>query len=300
MIQRMNINRIIGPIFLACLTLICLYFSKVSLIFMGIIPMAIAISYFDEGFISLIISLGLVFFLGTSFIDLKALKESFLPLLIVGLGLIGIISLVGPSKRQIFLVFALVTLVFSFAFKYQMVENGLSIEVLATRLKEMTEERFAYSYPVEIYKLLAASYPSIIGALGLIYGILSVKLIRNYLSFKDSPIEDTGSLNRIRISIKDLFVLAVIYVLIYFVLDFLGVDRDYILINLIFLALILFIANGLSLFDYTLAKSKLPLSRAFQWFFMLILFQVLVIPILLFGILDVFVDFRLRRINAKQ
>lgn len=60
-----------------------------------------------------------------------------------------------------------------------------------------------------------------------------------------------------------------------------------------------FAINGASLFDYILKNSKLPLSRGFQWFFMLILIQVFIIPLLIIGIADIFIDFRARRKNEE-
>ena len=110
---------------------------------------------------------------------------------------------------------------------------------------------------------------------------------------------DITNLDDLRMNFKGLALIFLIEAVIYFLASEWGVDKIYILINLIFINFAFFAINGASLFDYILRNSKLPLSRAFQWFFILILLQVLVLPLALFGFLDVFIDFRRRRKNEK-
>ena len=78
-----------------------------------------------------------------------------------------------------------------------------------------------------------------------------------------------------------------------------GIKDIYLLGNLVLLTMMFFVVNGVSLFDYILKNSTIPLTRGFQWFFIVILIQIFLIPLIILGILDVFIDFRARRKNEK-
>ena len=180
-----------------------------------------------------------------------------------------------------------------------MLEKGLSIDKLAINLKENFEELYAYRLDFDIYRLTTSLYPAILAWISMFYAILSVKIIRNYLSIKDEGFTDVKNLDELRMNPKDLVILFIIEVAIYFLGKFFAIKDLYLLGNLILLALMFFAINGASLFDYMLKNSRLPLSRAFQWFFMLILIQVLIIPLVIIGIADIFIDFRARRKNEE-
>lgn len=294
-----SVNKITGAIFIACLSLISLYLSRYSLIFMALIPVVLALTSFREGFLSALVKVGFTYISALVFLNIEQINTSYIPLVLVGLIFVILISLKIPDKYQIFLAFVLISLVFIFLFKIEMIENKLTIDKMALDFKQMVESSYSYRFDLDIYKKACALYPSLISMIVMVYSVLSIKLIRNYLSFMDKGIEDIKELDQIRVEFKDLLGLTLIFVIIYFLASFMNIERTYILSNLIFISMIILVANGLSLFDYMLKKSSLPLTRAFQWFFMIILFQVIFIPLLFFGFADIFIDFRSRRKNAK-
>lgn len=299
MIKKESTRRIIGPVFVACLAMFCILLRERSLIFLGILPVALGLTFFNEGFILTSLSLGLSYAMSFLFFDTETIALSLSPLLIIGIIFAGLIYLKLSAKSQIFISFILVVLIFSIIFRYQMLTKDLTITKLASDLKSMVSSSLNDRFDLEVYKTAIALYPSMIGVLALPYSIIAIKLMRNYLGFSNKGYEDIGSLSNIRIEKKDLLLALLTMIVAYFLARFFSIKEDYILANIIVLGLLLVVANGLSLFDYYLKKSNLPLSRAFQWFFMIILFQILVIPIIFFGIIDIFIDFRSRRKNAK-
>ncbi|WP_308748878.1 hypothetical protein [uncultured Anaerococcus sp.] len=294
-----NTNRIMEPIFVIALTLLCLFFSEKSLVFIGMVPILFTIFYFNEGILSFLLGAFGTYLLGLIFVDKDALSMSLIALLLISLSLIVLIGLKFTARVQIIGTFVITSLIFIFLYKYQMLEKGLSIDKLAINLKENFEDLYAYRLDFDIYRLTTSLYPAILAWVSMFYAILSVKIIRNYLSIKDEGFTDVKNLDELRMNPKDLVILFIIEVAIYFLGKFFAIKDLYLLGNLILLALMFFAINGASLFDYILKNSKLPLSRGFQWFFMLILIQVFIIPLLIIGIVDIFIDFRARRKNEE-
>lgn len=294
-----NTNRIMEPIFVIVLTLLCLFFSEKSLVFIGMVPIVFAIFYFNEGILSFLLAAFGTYLLGLIFVDKDALSMSLIALLLISVSLIVLISLKFTARIQIISTFVVTSLIFILLYKYQMLEKGLSIDKLAINLKENFEELYAYRLDFDIYRLATSLYPAILAWVSMFYAILSVKIIRNYLGVKDENFTDIKNLDELRMNPKDLVILFIIEVAIYFFGKFFGIKDLYLIGNLILLSLMFFAINGASLFDYMLKNSRLPLSRAFQWFFMLILIQVLIIPLVIIGIADIFIDFRARRKNEE-
>ena len=287
------------PIFVIALTLLCLFFSEKSLVFIGMVPILFTIFYFNEGILSFLIGAFGTYLLGLIFVDKDALSMSLIALLLISASLIVLVGLKFSARVQIIGTFVITSMIFIFLYKYQMLEKGLSIDKLAINLKENFEELYAYRLDFDIYRLTTSLYPAILAWISMFYAILSVKIIRNYLSIKDEGFTDVKNLDELRMNPKDLVILFIIEVAIYFLGKFFAIKDLYLLGNLILLALMFFAINGASLFDYMLKNSRLPLSRAFQWFFMLILIQVLIIPLVIIGIADIFIDFRARRKNEE-
>lgn len=299
MTSTKKINRIIEPIFVIALSLISLYLGKTSFIFVGLVPILFAIFYFNEGFLSFLLGALGTYLVGLFFLDRDGLILGILPLILISISFIIPIAIKASDKSQILTGFVVASLIFIFLYKYKMLMDKVTIEDLALNLKENFEKAYPYKLDLEIYRMTTAAYPAVISSISLVYSILAVKLIRNYLAFRTKTYTDIKNLDDLRIKPKGLIILFLIEAIICFLANMWGVDNTYILVNLVFINFAFFAINGASLFDFVLRNSKLPLSRAFQWFFLLILLQVLVLPLALFGFLDIFIDFRRRRRNEK-
>ena len=136
---------------------------------------------------------------------------------------------------------------------------------LAINLKTSFESSYPYRLDFDVYRLTTSLYPAILAWISMFYAILSVKIIRNYLSVVDETYTDITQLDELRLRPRDLLILLIIGLAFYFVGRFFSIGKIYILGNLILLSLMFFAINGLSLFDFMLKNSNLPLTRAFQW-----------------------------------
>lgn len=193
-----------------------LIFSEKSLVFIGMVPILFTIFYFNEGILSFLLGAFGTYLLGLIFVDKDALSMSLIALLLISLSLIVLIGLKFTARVQIIGTFVVTSLIFIFLYKYQMLEKGLSIDKLAINLKENFEELYAYRLDFDIYRLTTSLYPAILAWVSMFYAILSVKIIRNYLSIKDEGFTDVKNLDELRMNPKDLVILFIIEVAIYF------------------------------------------------------------------------------------
>lgn len=300
MTLKKNINRIIDPIFAISLSLICLYLMDFSIIFMAILPISFTIYAFEKGFISFAL-MGLVtYFLSSFFIDMSMVNLRLIPLLLAALIFIILISLRLSAKSQILISFFALSLIFSLLFKYRLIMNNVDIKGLAIKLKDLFESNYAYKFDIDVYESSASLYPAMFSVMAMGYSIISLKLIRNYLSFKNMNISDIDNLDDIRISKKDFLYLLIGAVISFLFFKMIGVKEIYIISNIFVILIVIFLVNGLSLVDNLMKNSKLPMNRTLQWFFIIILIQIIIIPLVIFGLADIFVDFRARRKNEKK
>lgn len=300
MTLKKYINWIIDPIFAISLSLICLYLMDFSIIFMAILPISFTIYAFDKKYVSFA-TIGLAtYFLANFFADRSIVNLRFLPLMLVATIFIILISLRLSAKSQILFSFFALSLIFSLLFKYRLIMNNVDIKELAIKLKDLFESNYAYKFDIDVYESSASLYPAMFSLMSMAYSIISIKLIRNYLSFKNMDISDIDNLDDIRISKKDFLYLLIGAVFGFLFFKMIGVKEIYIISNIFVILIVIFLANGLSLADNLMKNSKLPLNRTLQWFFIIILIQIIIIPLVIFGLADIFVDFRARRKNEKE
>ena len=134
-----------------------------------------------------------------------------------------------------------------------------------------------------------------------IYSILGIKLIRNYVNIKEGSLEDLDNINEIRIENKDILTIAAFMAIIYIVCNFLKLNMTYVRVNILAILVEILAFNGLSAYDYMISKSNIPLSRGFQCFFIIILLQFLIILFIILGFIDIILDVRKKRsFNEEQ
>ena len=126
----------------------------------------------------------------------------------------------------------------------------------------------------------------------LIYSMISLKLVRNYLNYKNENIRDLRRINTIRIDIKDLrdiFICLIISAILCKILSF---SNEFILLNSIMALKLLFCVNGVLLIDYFVSLRKSKAARIINWFLLFILFAYISEIIAIIGFIDVFLNFR--------
>lgn len=162
-------------------------------------------------------------------------------------------------------------------------------------LVDATEKIFKdqnFKIDKEIIRKSLKTIPLVFIFFSLIYSMISLKLVRNYLNYKNENIRDLRRINTIRIDIKDLrdiFICLIISVLLCKILSF---SNEFIVLNSIMALKLLFCVNGVLLIDYFVSLRKSKAARIINWFLLFILFAYISEIIAIIGFIDVFLNLR--------
>lgn len=162
-------------------------------------------------------------------------------------------------------------------------------------LVDATEKIFKdqnFKIDKEIIRKSLKTIPLVFIFFSLIYSMISLKLVRNYLNYKNENIRDLRRINTIRIDIKDLrdiFICLIISAILCKILSF---SNEFILLNSIMALKLLFCVNGVLLIDYFVSLRKSKAARIINWFLLFILFAYISEIIAIIGFIDVFLNLR--------
>ena len=162
-------------------------------------------------------------------------------------------------------------------------------------LVDATEKIFKdqnFKIDKEIIRKSLKAIPLVFVFFSLIYSMISLKLVRNYLNYKNENIRDLRRINTIRIDIKDLrgiFICLIISVILCKILSF---SNEFIVLNSIMALKLLFCVNGVLLIDYFVSLRKSKAARIINWFLLFILFAYISEIIAIIGFIDVFLNLR--------
>ena len=162
-------------------------------------------------------------------------------------------------------------------------------------LVDATEKIFKdqnFKIDKEIIRKSLKTIPLVFIFFSLIYSMISLKLVRNYLNYKNENIRDLRRINTIRIDIKDLrdiFICLIISAILCKILSF---SNEFIVLNSIMALKLLFCVNGVLLIDYFVSLRKSKAARIINWFLLFILFAYISEIIAIIGFIDVFLNLR--------
>ena len=162
-------------------------------------------------------------------------------------------------------------------------------------LVDATEKIFKdqnFKIDKEIIRKSLKTIPLVFIFFSLIYSMISLKLVRNYLNYKNKNIRDLRRINTIRIDIKDLrdiFICLIISAILCKILSF---SNEFIVLNSIMALKLLFCVNGVLLIDYFVSLRKSKAARIINWFLLFILFAYISEIIAIIGFIDVFLNLR--------
>lgn len=134
--------------------------------------------------------------------------------------------------------------------------------------------------------------PSFVIIFSLIYSLISLKLVRNYLNFKYKNIRDLRKINSFRIVPKDLIIIFISLIVAIIICKLLKLSNKFIILNSIVTLKSIFVLNGAFLLDYYISFKKSKVSKIINWFFIFLLFTYISEAIALVGILDIFINLR--------
>lgn len=290
-----KLNNIVEAVFMLSLVGILVFVSNISIIPLALVPVLFSIYIFRNGFGKFF----LLFVLGASisllYMDLCDSLAVFISILAISLLFTLVIKYIKSDKAEIVLVAIALSLIFIGLYVFAMRREGVSLDSLAANMKEYLENSLDYNFSLDVYKLSLALFPSMFTFFSVIYSILGIKLIRNYVNIKEGSLEDLDNINEIRIESKDILTIIAFMAIIYIVCNFLKLNMTYVKVNILAILVEILAFNGLSAYDYMISKSNIPLSRGFQWFFVIILLQFLIILFIILGFIDIILDVRKKR-----
>lgn len=296
-----KLNNIVEAVFMLSLIGILVFVSNISIIPLALVPVLFSIYIFRNGFGKFFLVFVLSFSTSILYLDLYDSFAIFISIFAISLLFTLAIKYIKSDKAEIVLVTIILSLIFVGLYVFAMQKEGLSLDDLAVSMKEYLESSLDYNFSLDIYKLSLSLFPSMFTFLSVIYSILGIKLIRNYVSIKDGNLEDLNNINKIRIENKDILTIVTFMAIIYIVCNLLKLNMTYVRVNILAILVEILAFNGLSAYDYMISESSIPLSRGFQWFFIIILLQFLIILFIILGFIDIILDVRKkRRFNEEQ
>lgn len=214
-----------------------------------------------------------------------------LPMLISGLIIYYTIKRNKTDKDSI----KILTLIFSVLslaiIGYLYTKTGLKINDLVKNIEKVFIEQ-DFKFDKEIIRKSLKTMPSLVVFFSLIYSMISLKLVRNYLNYKNENIRDLRRVNTIRIEVNDLKLIFASLIISIVLSKLIGFSKEFIYLNSIMTLKLIFSINGILLIDYFVTLRKNKLSRVFNWFLLFILFSYAGEIIALIGFIDTFVNLR--------
>lgn len=283
-------NKKLGAIIFGLINVVLAFLSTRFLVFAFFIPIFTAIKLwelndknkmiflFTTGFFSALLNIRMTIFLIS-------------PMIIFGNVLYDLIKKNKTDKyslKVLTIIFSVLSLTI-IGYLYSKSDINLNFLVDATE-KIFKDQNFKIDK--EIIRKSLKTIPLIFIFFSLIYSMISLKLVRNYLNYKNENIRDLRRINTIRIDIKDLrdiFIYLIISAILCKILSF---SNEFILLNSIMALKLLFCVNGVLLIDYFVSLRKSKAARIINWFLLFILFAYISEIIAIIGFIDVFLNLR--------
>lgn len=283
-------NKKLGAIIFGLINVVLAFLSTRFLVFAFFIPIFTAIKLWelnDKNKMIFLFTTGLF----SAILNIRMTIFLMSPMIIFGNVLYDLIKKNKTDKyslKVLTIIFSVLSLTI-IGYLYSKSDINLNFLVDATE-KIFKDQNFKIDK--EIIRKSLKTIPLVFIFFSLIYSMISLKLVRNYLNYKNENIRDLRRINTIRIDIKDLrdiFICLIISAILCKVLSF---SNEFILLNSIMALKLLFCVNGVLLIDYFVSLKKSKAARIINWFLLFILFAYISEIIAIIGFIDVFLNFR--------
>lgn len=283
-------NKKLGAIIFGLINVVLAFLSTRFLVFAFFIPIFTAIKLWelnDKNKMIFLFTTGLF----SAILNIRMTIFLMSPMIIFGNVLYDLIKKNKTDKyslKVLTIIFSVLSLTI-IGYLYSKSDINLNFLVDATE-KIFKDQNFKIDK--EIIRKSLKTIPLVFIFFSLIYSMISLKLVRNYLNYKNENIRDLRRINTIRIDIKDLrdiFICLIISVILCKILSF---SNEFILLNSIMALKLLFCVNGVLLIDYFVSLRKSKAARIINWFLLFILFAYISEIIAIIGFIDVFLNLR--------
>ena len=283
-------NKKLGAIIFGLINVVLAFLSTRFLVFAFFIPIFIAIKLWelnDKNKMIFLFTTGLF----SAILNIRMTIFLMSPMIIYGNVLYDLIKKNKTDKyslKVLTIIFSVLSLTI-IGYLYSKSDINLNFLVDATE-KIFKDQNFKIDK--EIIRKSLKTIPLVFIFFSLIYSMISLKLVRNYLNYKNENIRDLRRINTIRIDIKDLrdiFICLIISAILCKILSF---SNEFIVLNSIMALKLLFCVNGVLLIDYFVSLKKSKVARIINWFLLFILFAYISDIIAIIGFIDIFLNLR--------
>lgn len=283
-------NKKLGAIIFGLINVVLAFLSTRFLVFAFFIPIFTAIKLWelnDKNKMIFLFTTGLF----SAILNIRMTIFLMSPMIIFGNVLYDLIKKNKTDKYSL----KVLTIIFSVLsltiIGYLYSKSDINFNFLVDATEKIFKDQNFKINKVIIRKSLKA-IPLVFIFFSLIYSMISLKLVRNYLNYKNENIRDLRRINTIRIDIKDLrdiFICLIISVILCKILSF---SNEFILLNSIMAFKLLFFLNGVLLIDYFVSLKKNKVARIINWFLLFIFFAYISDIIATIGFIDIFLNLR--------
>lgn len=222
------------------------------------------------------------------------------PMIILGIEIFYLIKINKMDKDAIKILSIIFSVLSLAIIGYLYTRSGIKLNDLVNHLYKIFEEN-NFKFDKEIIRKSLKTMPSVIILFSLVYSMISLKLVRNYLNYKDESMRDLKNIKGLRIELKDLIVIFGFLAISILLSKFFSLSNEFIILNSIMSLKFIFGINGILILVYLVSLKRSGISKIINWILIFLLFTYTSEIIAIIGFIDVFVNFRRKvRIGWKK
>lgn len=288
--EYLNKNKKIGSIIFGLINVSLAFLSSYYLIFAFFIPIFTAIKLYEMNDKNKMIFL-FTSALFSSIFNMEISLYIMFPMIIFGNFLFDLIKKNKTDKYSIKTLTVILSVLSLSIIGYLYYKSGIKIGDLTKDFEKIITGQ-NIKIDKEMIEKSLKTIPSFVVIFSLIYSIISLKLVRNYLNFKYEKIRDLRKINTIRLVPKDLSLIFGFLILAVIVCKLLKTSNEFIILNTIVTLKSIFVLNGALLIDYFISFRRNKVSKFLNYLFIFLLFAYISEAIAFVGIIDVFINLR--------
>lgn len=222
------------------------------------------------------------------------------PMIVLGIEIFYLIKINKMDKDAIKILSIIFSVLSLAIIGYLYTRSGIKLNDLVNHLYKIFEEN-NFKFDKEIIRKSLKTMPSVIILFSLVYSMISLKLVRNYLNYKDESMRDLKNIKGLRIELKDLIVIFGFLAISILLSKFFSLSNEFIILNSIMSLKFIFGINGILILVYLVSAKRSGISKIINWILIFLLFTYTSEIIAIIGFIDVFVNFRKKvRIGWKK
>lgn len=222
------------------------------------------------------------------------------PMIVLGIEIFYLIKINKTDKDAIKILSIIFSVLSLAIIGYLYTRSGIKLNDLVNHLYKIFEEN-NFKFDKEIIRKSLKTMPSVIILFSLVYSMISLKLVRNYLNYKDESMRDLKNIKGLRIELKDLIVIFGFLAISILLSKFFSLSNEFIILNSIMSLKFIFGINGILILVYLVSSKRSGISKIINWILIFLLFTYTSEIIAIIGFIDVFVNFRKKvRIGWKK